>query len=115
VISEEGGDTRFVPGRFIYRFNSISAQAIFEGSVAAMSITNDSGLELGVPSLYVIGVDDRRYNGATEGAARIASGEQVSLEFTFPEAVKPQMIGLAVLSFGDLNVGAMAPVPVSGL
>ncbi|MEX1263650.1 MAG: hypothetical protein WEE66_06905 [Actinomycetota bacterium] len=115
VISEDSGDTRFVPGRFVYRFNSITAQATFEGSVATMSITNDTGSELGVPSLYVIGADDRRYDGATESAAPIASGEQASLEFMFPEAVKPQTIGLAILSFGDLNVGAMAPVPVSGL
>ena len=46
-----------------------------------------------------------------EGAAPIADGEQVTLEFTFPEAVTPQTIGLAILSFGDDNVGAMAPVP----
>ena len=115
VISEDGGDTRFVPGRFVYRFNSITAQATFEGSVAAMSVTNDSGSELGVPSLYVIGADDRRYDGMTQDAAPIASGEQATLEFTFPEAVVPQTIGLAVLSFGALNVGAMAPVPVFGL
>ena len=33
------------------------------------------------------------------------------MEFIFPEAVTPQAIGLAILSFGDDNVGAMAPVP----
>ncbi len=114
VISEDSSDTVFVPGRFIYRFNSISAEAEFDGSVATMSIRNDTGAELGAPSLYVLGADDRRYDATVDGAAPIADGEQATLEFTFPDVVSPQTIGLAVLSFGDLNVGAMAPVPASG-
>ena len=114
VISEDQSDTVFVPGRFIYRFNSITAQATFDGSVATISIRNDTGAELGAPSLYVLGADDRRYDGTVEGAAPIADGEQATLEFTFPDAVTPQTIGLAVLSFGELNVGAMAPAPASG-
>jgi len=114
VISEDASDTVFVPGRFIYRFNSITAQATFEGSRATLTIRNDSGSELGAPSLYVVGADDRRYDGLVEGAAPIADGEQATLEFTFIDTLTPQAIGLAVLSFGELNVGAMAPVPVSG-
>lgn len=111
VVSVDTGDTDFVPGRFIYQFNSITAQATFVGNVATMNIRNGTAAELGLPSLYVIGADDRRYDGAAEGAAAIADGEQVTLEFTFPDAVTPQSIGLAVLSFGEDNVGAMAPVP----
>ena len=111
VVSVDTGDTDFVPGRFIYQFNSITAQVTFVGSVATMNIRNGTGAELGAPSLYVIGADDRRYDGAVEGADVIADGEQVTLEFTFPEAVTPQTVGLAVLSFGEDNVGAMAPVP----
>jgi hypothetical protein len=111
VVSVDTGDTDFVPGRFIYQFNSITAQVTFVGSVATMNIRNGTGAELGEPSLYVIGADDRRYDGAVDGADAIADGEQVTLEFTFPEAVAPQSVGLAVLSFGDDNVGAMAPVP----
>ena len=45
----------------------------------------------------MVGADDRRYDGTAEGAAAIADGEQVTLEFTFPDAVTPQTIGLAVL------------------
>ena len=59
----------------------------------------------------MLGADDRRYDGVVDGAVPIADGEQVTLEFRFPDAVSPQTIGLAVLSFGDDNVGAMAPVP----
>ena len=111
VVSVDTGDTDFIPGRFIYQFNSITAQAAFEGNVATMTIRNGTGTELGAPSLTVVGADDRRYEGAIEGAAPITDGEQVTVEFTFPDAVSPQTIGLAVLSFGEDNVGAMAPVP----
>jgi hypothetical protein len=76
-----------------------------------MNIRNGTGSDLGAPSLYVVGTDDRRYDGMVEGAAPVADGDQVTLEFTFPEPVTPQTIGLVILSFGDDNVGAMAPVP----
>ncbi|MGZ8630050.1 MAG: hypothetical protein ACXWZF_03665 [Actinomycetota bacterium] len=114
VVSEDTGDTAFVPGRFLYQFNSITAQATFDGSVATLNVRNGTGSELGAPALYVLGTDDRRYEGVVQGAAPIPDGEQVTLEFTFPEAVNAQTIGLAVLLLGDDNVGAMAPVPVPG-
>lgn len=111
VVSEDTGNTEFIPGRFIYQFNSITAQATFEDNVATMNVRNGTGADLGAPSLYVVGADDRRYDGVVDGEVPIADGEQVTLEFTFPDAVSPQTIGLAVLSFGGDNVGAMSPVP----
>jgi hypothetical protein len=111
LVNEDAGATEFVPGRFIYQFNSITAQATFQGSVATVNIRNGTGSELGAPSLYVLGVDDRRYDGEVSGAGPIPDGEGVSLEFRFPDEVTPETIGLAVLSFGDDTVGAMAPVP----
>ena len=110
-MSVDTGDTDFVPGRFIYQFNSITAQVTFVGNVATMNVRNGTGAELGEPSLYVVGADDRRYDGTADGAASIADGEQVTLEFVFPDAVTPRSVGLAVLAFGEDNVGAMAPVP----
>ncbi len=114
VVSEDTGNTAFVPGRFLYQFNSITAQATFDGSVATLNVRNGTGTELGAPAMYVLGTDDRRYDGVVQGAAPIPDGEQVTLEFTFPAAVGPQTIGLAVLLLGQDNVGAMAPVRVSG-
>lgn len=111
VVSEDTGDTEFVPGRFIYQFNSITAQAAFDDNVATMNVRNGTSAELGAPSLSVLGADDRRYDGVVEGAGPIPDGEQVTLEFTFPDAVTPSSIGLVVLSFGEDNVGAMSPVP----
>ena len=69
VVSEDTGNTEFVPGRFIFQFNSITAQAAFEGNVATMNIRNATGSELGAPSLYVVSADDRRYDGVVDGAA----------------------------------------------
>lgn len=111
VISEETGDSRFIPGRFTYRFDSITANATFDGSLATLNVRNDSGAELGPPSIYVIAADGRRYDAPPGQVAPIADASEATLEFVFPEAVSPRTIGLTVLSFGDLNVGAMAPVP----
>lgn len=114
VISEETGDTRFVPGRFVYRFDSITADVTFRGNLATLTVRNDSGAELGAPSIYVIGADGRRYDAPAGDAAPIADAAETTLELAFPDAVSPRTIGLTVLSFGDLNVGAMAPVPITG-
>lgn len=114
VVSEDTGETAFVAGRFAYGFNDITAQATFDGNVATLDVRNGTGSELGAPALYVLGADDRRYDGVAEGVAPIPDGQQVSLEFSFPDAVNPQTIGLAVLMFGDDNVGAMAPVAAQG-
>ncbi|HVF08985.1 MAG TPA: hypothetical protein VNC60_10445 [Actinomycetota bacterium] len=111
VISEETGDTRFIPGRFVYRFDSITANATFDGSLATLNVRNDSGAALGPPSIYVIAADGRRYDAPPGQAEPIVDAAEATLEFAFPEAVSPRTIGLTVLSFGDLNVGAMAPVP----
>ena len=114
VVNEDTGATAFIAGRFAYGFNDISAQASFDGNVATLDVRNGTGSELGAPALYVLGTDDQRYDGVADGIAPIPDGQQVSLEFSFPDAVSPQTIGLAVLMFGEDNVGAMAPVPSSG-
>ena len=113
-MSEDTGETAFVAGRFAYGFNDITAQATFDGNVATLNVRNGTGSELGPPALYVLGADDRRYDGVADGVAPIPDWQQVSLEFSFPAAVNPQTIGLAVLMFGDDNVGAMAPFAAQG-
>jgi hypothetical protein len=113
-VSEDAGSAGSVPGRFQYRFNSITAAATFDGRVATLRVRNGTGSELGAPALYVMGTDDRRYEGVASGAEPIPDGAQVIVEFTFPDAVEPDTIGLAVLVLGDENVGAMAPVLRAG-
>ena len=114
IVSEDTGSSGFVPGRFRYQFNSITAAATFHGSVATLNVRNGTGSELGAPALYIVSSDDRRYDGVARGAEPIPDGEQVTLEFTFPGTVGPETIGLAVLAFGEVNVGAMSPVPRAG-
>jgi hypothetical protein len=111
VVNRDAGTTEFVPGRFIYQYNSITAQATFRENVATMNVRNGSGVEIGAPALYVIGADDRRYDAQVHGAAPLGEGGSATLEFVFPQEVAPDTIGLAVLSFGEDNVGAMSPVP----
>lgn len=112
IVSRDTGGTDFLPGRFVYQFNSITAIATFRGNVATLNVRNGTGSEIGPPALTVIGIDDLRYEGQVDGdAAVIPDGEQVSIEISFPDAVGPETIGLAVLTFGDDNVGAMAPMP----
>ena len=105
VVSEDTGETEFLPGRFIYQFNSITAQATFEGNVATMNIRNGTGADLGAPSLYVVGADDRRYDGMVEGAAADRRWRAGDPRVHVPRPVTPQTIGLVILSFGDDNVG----------
>jgi hypothetical protein len=114
LVRTDPGATAFDPGRFIYQFNSITAQVSFDGNLAAMNVRNASGVPLGPPSLTVIATDHRRYEGVADVAEPVADGAQLDVRFTFDEAVDPTTIGLAVLSFGSDNVGAMAPVPVGG-
>ena len=115
VVSEDTGNTDFVPGRFIYQFNSITAQATFDGSVATVNIRN--GTSGRARRSRALRAGDRRppvrrHRRGRDRRSR--QGEQVTLEFAFPDEVTPQSIGLAVLQFGDDNVGAMAPVPRGG-
>ena len=49
MVSEDTGSAGFVPGRFRYQFNSITAAATFHGSVATLNVRNGTGSELGAP------------------------------------------------------------------
>jgi hypothetical protein len=111
LVNVDQGRTEFVPGRFLYQYNSITARATFRDNVATVSVRNGTGATLGAPGLYVIGADDRRYDAETSDAQPIDDGEQATAVFTFPAEVGPGSIGLAILTFGDDNVGAMPPVP----
>ena len=46
-------------------------------------------------------------------AATIPDGESATFQVTFPDDVDERTVGLVILSFGDSNYGALAPVPVA--
>ena len=93
--------------------SSTARRSSIQASMLGSSLIG-TGSELGAPALYIVSSDDRRYDGVARGAEPIPDGEQVTLEFTFPGTVGPETIGLAVLAFGEVNVGAMSPVPRAG-
>lgn len=101
----------FVPGEFGYRFNNITATFSMEGSGGTLSVKNGSGAELGDPGMFVLGIDDKRYEGAVTSPAPIPDGGDGVFQVTFPDKVTKASIGLLVLLFGGDNYGAMAPVP----
>jgi hypothetical protein len=113
VNTKDAGDVEFIPGRFEYRFNDIIATLSMDGSRGTLDVENDSGASLEAPAMYVIAGDGTRYDGSVEAAATIPDGGTASFRVTFPDQVKPDSVGLAVLLFGDSNYGALAPVPVA--
>jgi hypothetical protein len=103
----------FVPGEFEYHFNNITATFSMDGSGGTLSVKNVSGTELGDPGMYVLGADDKRYEGTVTSPAPIPDGGQAEFQVAFPDKVTKESIGLLVLLFGGENYGAMAPTPAS--
>jgi hypothetical protein len=52
-------------------------------------------------------------DGAVTDAVAIPDGESATFQVTFPDDVNERTVGLVILSFGDSNYGALAPVPVA--
>ncbi len=78
-----------------------------------MDVKNASGAELAAPSLYVVMGTGEQRDGVVTDAAPIPDGESATFQVTFPDDVNERTVGLVILSFGDANYGALAPVPVA--
>ena len=107
------GPVHFEPGHYAYGFNGVTVGLVFDGSDAEMNVKNASGAELAAPSLYVIMGTGARRDGTVTDAAAIPDGETSTFQVTFPDDVDERTVGLVILSFGDSNYGALAPVPVA--
>lgn len=103
----------FVPGEFEYRFNNITATFSMNGAGGTLTVKNGSGADLGEPGMYVLGIDDKRYEGVVSSPATVPDGGDAEFQVTFPDKVTKESLGLLVLLFGGDNYGAMAPVPAS--
>jgi hypothetical protein len=103
-------DVIFVPGEYRYAFNNIVATLTLHGSKGTLDVKNASGADLGAPSIYAITRDDHRFDAQVASAAAVADGSEASFEVVFPAEVTEKTQGLIVLSFGDENYGAFAPV-----
>ena len=103
----------FAPGEFEYRFNNIAVTFSLDGPTGTLSVKNASGTELGEPGMYVLGIDDKKYEGTVTSPLTIPDGSEAEFEVTFPDKVTSESIGLLVLLFGGKNYGAMAPTPTT--
>jgi hypothetical protein len=104
-------EVRFKPGEYAYGFADITASLKLTGSAGTLVVTNDSGADMGAPSLYAISGDAERFDATVDQAASVADGQTSTFKVTFPDKVNEQSVGLIVLLLGDENLGAMAPVP----
>lgn len=107
------GPVTFEPGHYAYEFGGVTVAFVFDGSDASMDVKNASGTELAAPSLYVVMGTGAQQDGVVTDAAPIPDGETATFQVTFPEGVDERTVGMVILSFGDSNVGALAPVPVA--
>jgi hypothetical protein len=107
------GPVHFEPGHYAYEFDGVTVDLVFDGGDATMDVKNASGAELAAPSLYVVLGTGEQRDGVVTGAAAISDGESATFPVTFPDDVDEHTVGLVILSFGDSNYGALAPVPVA--
>jgi hypothetical protein len=103
-------DVSFIPGEYRYSFNNITATLTLHGSKGTLDVKNASGDDLGPPGIYAITRDDHRFDAQVVSAVAVADGSSASFEVMFPAEVTEKTEGLIVLSFGDENYGAFAPV-----
>jgi hypothetical protein len=107
------GPVHFEPGHYAYEFGGVTVDLVFDGSDASMDVKNASGAELAAPSLYVVTGTGEQRDGVVTDAVAIPDGESATFQVTFPDDVDERTAGLVILSFGDSNYGALAPVPVA--
>ncbi len=112
VVTEDI-DVAYVPGEFEYRYNNVSATFSMDGSAGTLTVKNASGAEIGAPAVYVVGIDDRKYDATVTDATAIGDGQEMSLDVLLPADVTQDSVGLVVLLFGGSNYGAMSPVPAA--
>ena len=89
----------------------MTVDLVFDGSDASMDVKNASGAELAATIAVRRPGDRGAARWVVTDAATIPDGESATFAVTFPDDVDERTIGLVILSFGDSNYGALAPVP----
>jgi hypothetical protein len=107
------GDVAFAPGEFVYQLHGVKAELTWNGGSGELTITNNSGGQLGAPALYAVTHEGQRVDATVQGAAPMSDGDGATLKVTFPSTLKPADMGIIALVFGDQNWGAFAPVPAA--
>jgi hypothetical protein len=100
----------FVPGKFTYDFNGITAALSWKGGEGTLDVTNGSDADVGAPALYALDQANQRVDATVKGATPLAAGDEKSFQITFPSTLAYADAGLIVLDLGDQNYGAMSPL-----
>lgn len=108
--TKDTGATKFVPGEFAYELNGVTAELSWDGGAGELKVENASGKELGPPGVYAVTDDQREVHGKVADAAAVGDGGSATLQVVFPEDLDPDTTGFLVLTFGEDNWGAFAPV-----
>lgn len=96
------------PGSYAYDDLGVDAVLDLDGAAGVLEVANATGSELGAPAPYVLAADDgRRVPLDVEDARPIGDGEAATFGVSMSDGTE---IGLAVLVFGDDELGAMTPV-----
>lgn len=97
-------------GEYLYKAYGVTANmTLAEGDTWDMKVANDTGHELGKPSVYALdALDGTRINAKIEGASPLGNGKTQDLTVTWDERFVPEDIGLVILVFGTDNFGNFA-------
>jgi hypothetical protein len=108
------GPITFVKGEYESSIGDIDSRLRWAGGDGTLDVDNGSDQQIGAPSVYAITQAGESVDAELTDAAPIDAGASVSLAVRFPRSLRLDDVGLFVLSFGDENVGAMAPVIDTG-
>jgi hypothetical protein len=104
----------FVPGQFAYSAEGIDAQLEWHGGQGTLTVANGTDADVGEPGLYAVTQEQTRVDASVKEADALAPGDEATFDVSFPAGLKTADAGFIVLLLGDVNYGALAPVPESG-
>jgi hypothetical protein len=108
------GVVPFVPGKFAYSSEGIDAELDWNGGQGTLTVTNGTEADVGEPGLYAVTQEQTRVDATVKKADVLAPGDEATFDVAFPAGLKTADAGFIVLLLGDVNYGALAPVPESG-
>jgi hypothetical protein len=98
-----------VPGEWTYEYLGVKATFDWKDGPPTLTVKNDSGSEVGAPSIYVVTQDQRHVDGKLPGAVPLEDSGTATFIVTFPGDLTRDDVGLVVLMLGEVNWGALGP------
>ena len=96
-------------GDYVYDHFGVTATLHLSGTTGTLEIVNKTGITLGRPGFYLLDArDGHRVDGTVDGATDTTAGATATFDVSFT-GLEVKDIGMAVLTMGDENFGALAP------